>query len=262
MKNIMKHTKIGASLIALAFSLFVTHNVQAQSCATPPSCTDLGYVRSASDCATIALKCPFDQTKYYCLTADELADLVPETSNCAIGDILYSDKTCNANVVASKTPIGIVFDVTNKLAIALQTKTALWSTEYFDVDTLSNITSSSAVTADWQGKSNTAKVVAYCNANSKSCPAFDYVISYTTAGTKAGDWYLPAGGELNAIYGNMGVLNTALSKVGGTALPSSYHWSSSEHSSNGAWYQDFSGGYFYSNYHKGYSTYVRPVLAF
>lgn len=137
-----------------------------------------------------------------------------------------------------------------------------WSTEYFDIPNLTNITSSSAATADWQGKSNTATIVAYCNANSKTCPAFDYVISYSTAGTHTGDWYLPAGGELNAIYGNKDVLNTALNKIGGTALPDSYHWSSSEYNNLSAWYQSFSDGDILNYSKSKHNYYVRPVLAF
>lgn len=259
MKTNLKNI-FGAGLFALAFSVGVAATAAAESCAVPPTCDSLGYTKTASDCQDMStLKCPFDTSKVFCVSADELP-----SSNCAIGDILYSDKTCNANVVASKTAIGVVFDATNRLAIAKDTVTKAWmSSPYEDVTTLTNITSSSAVTANWQGKSNTATIVAYCNANSKTCPAFDYVISYSTAGTHTGDWYLPAGGELNAIYGNKDVLNTALNKIGGTALPDSWHWSSSEYSyCDGAWYQYFSNGNV--NYDTKYNSnyYVRPVLAF
>ena len=264
MKNIMKHTKIGASLIALAFSLFVTHNAQAQSCATPPSCTELGYTRSASDCATIALKCPFDQTKYYCLTADELADIGGGGScdNPNVGSILYSDMSCSSSLDTTKTPIGVIFNPTFRLAIALNTTTAYWSTTYFDVPNLTNYSSSDSAKNDWAGKSNTNIVVSYCAANSKSCPAFDYVSSYKTAETNAGDWYLPAMGEVNNIYENMAVLNRTLSLIGGTQLPTGYHWSSSETSGNGAWGQTFDNGGIYGSNKGANLNYVRPVLAF
>ena len=39
----------------------------------------------------------------------------------------------------------------------------------------------------------------FCKANGKTCPAFEYVNKYKTAGTKAGDWYLPAAGELGYV---------------------------------------------------------------
>lgn len=256
MKTNLKNI-FGAGLFALAFSVGATAAAAAESCAVPPTCDSLGYTKTASDCQDMStLKCPFDTSKVFCVSADELP-----SSNCAIGDILYSDKTCNAYIVASKTAIGVVFDATNRLAIAKDTAKKAWMSSPEDVTTLTNITSSSAITADWQGKSNTATIVAYCNANSKTCPAFDYVISYSTAGTHTGDWYLPAGGELNAIYGNKDVLNTALNKIGGTALPDSYHLSSSESSYYNAWSQRFSDGSIgYDG--KRNNVYVRPVLAF
>ena len=73
---------------------------------------------------------------------------------------------------------------------------------------------------------------------------------------------MPAMGELNAIYGNRGVLDTALGKIGGTKLPLHGHWSSSEGFSSTAWEQNFDTGDV-NNYGTGYyGRYVRPVLAF
>ena len=101
----------------------------------------------------------------------------------------------------------------------------------------------------------------YCKTNGNSCDAFEYVNSYKTEGTQAGDWYLPAMGELYAIYGNKDVLNITLGKIGGTGLYADY-WSSSEVSSSSAWILIFNDGYL-DIYMKDHgSVYVRPVLAF
>ena len=187
------------------------------------------------------------------------------SSNCMVGDILYSDKSCDPNVIATKKPIGVVFDRVNKLAIGLEESEEYWSyPDYFDVPGLSNIESSA--TGDWQGKNNTRVVLEYCKANGKRCPAFEYVNSYKTEGTIAGDWYLPAMGELNAICGNKDVLNITLGKIGGTKLGVSYYyWSSSEYSSSTAWYLRFSDCYpSFTNKSQNYYSehFVRPVLAF
>ena len=184
------------------------------------------------------------------------------SSNCIIGDILYSDKSCDLNVIASKKPIGVVFDRASKLAIGLEESNQYWSDSYLDVPGLSNITSSSAVTVDWRGKNNTRVVLEYCKTKEKSCPAFEYVNSYKTEGTQAGDWYLPAMGELNAIYGNKDVLNITLGKIGGTKLGTNNYWSSSENSYYNAWYLRFSDGYVSYNGKYYNDGYVRPVLAF
>ena len=175
---------------------------------------------------------------------------------------MYSDMTCNSNYVVSKTPIGVVFDHSGKLAIGLEESPEFWSyPDYFDVPGVDNIKDHTLAITDLDGKKNTSTILAYCKTKGKSCPAFEYVNSYKTEGTKAGDWYLPAMGELNAIYGNMGVLNVALGKIAATGLTTSYYWSSSETSDYGAWLL-----YFYKgnvlNHNKVDKVYVRPVLAF
>ena len=250
------------------------------ACIQTPSCSSLGY-SSSSSCSG-GTKCPFGNywncdainkvnsinsqitnlTNKITTLETKVNELSKDaaTANCKIGDILYSDMSCNTNVVISKTPIGVIFDVTNKLAIGLEESRKRWADDYFDVPGLSNITSSSAVTADWQGKNNTKVVLEYCKANGKSCPAFEYVNSYKTEGTQAGDWYLPALGELNAIYGNKDVLNITLGKIGGTKLEADY-WSSSEGSYSSAWYLRFGDGGVYEVI-KDNNYYVRPVLAF
>lgn len=59
-------TKIfGASLSALAFSLPAT--TLAQTCIVPPTCEELGFIKTSTDCAgKTILKCPFDKAQVYC----------------------------------------------------------------------------------------------------------------------------------------------------------------------------------------------------
>ena len=269
----------------LTSALVVLSGTAEAACIQTPSCSSLGY-ESTSSCSG-GLKCPFGNA-WNC-TASDLSNKITEvtnkiteitnkittieekivtiengasSSNCQIGDILYSDKSCDPSVVASKKPIGVVFDRANRLAIALDTEAKKWSDEHFDVPTLSNYGSPSAATADWQGKNNTRLVLEYCKTNGYSCPAFEYVNSYKTEGTIAGDWYLPAAGELNAINANMRVLNTALGKIGGTKLDIGYYWSSSEYSDYNAWSELRDIGNTNGNNSKYNSNYVRPVLAF
>ena len=252
-------------ILSLSAALLASTPVWAINCQVETNCTTLGYTSSKDE--GNCLKCPFGN-QWACLKNDssgqEDTTPTPDYSNCKIGDILYSDMSCNANMVASKTPIGVVFDTTNHLAIGLNQSSSdiRWSSDTFDVPGLSNITSSWTVTADWQGKNNTRVVLEFCKANGKSCPAFEYVNSYKTEGTIAGDWYLPAFGELNAIYDNKDVLNIALGKIGGTKVGADLYWSSSEVSEHRAWVLDFNNG----NVNPGDKYFdgncVRPVLAF
>ena len=259
------------------------------ACIQTPSCSSLGY-ESTSSCSG-GIKCPFgnawncnlinkinslntqitnltnkitEQTNTITNLETQITEIKKEvsTANCLVGDILYSDMTCNSNYVPSKTPIGVVFDHSGKLAIGLEESSPLnWSDGYFDVPGVDNITDSTLAITDLDGKKNTSTILAYCKTKGKSCPAFEYVNSYKTEGTKAGDWYLPSMGELYAISGNKGVLNVALGKIMATKLGANYYWSSSENSGTNAWILNFYNGNVY-NYDKNYNYYVRPVLAF
>ena len=248
------------------------------ACIQTPTCSSLGYT-STSSC-TGGIKCPFGNY-WNCTNSNKITELTNKItelekiieeikqnsssnsdilSNCKIGDILYSDMSCNTNVEASKTPIGVIFDATNKLAIGLVESRQYWSDSPLDVPGLSNITPSSAVIADWQGKNNTRVVLEYCRANGKYCPAFENVNNYKTEGTQAGDWYLPALGELNAIYDNKDALDIVLGKIGGTKLSADYYWSSSEYFGSNAWDLDFSDGYVGYDRKSYTDLYVRPVI--
>ena len=268
---------------ALVASGLLNSGVAEAACIKTPTCSSLGY-ESTTSCSG-GLKCPFGNA-WNCTLINKINSITTQitnlttrvttletkvtelqkdaaTANCKIGDILYSDMSCNTNVVASKTPIGVIFDITNKLAIGLEEARNFWADNYFDVPGLSNIELSSAAIADWQGKNNTKVVLEYCKTKGKSCPAFEYVNSYKTEGTQAGDWYLPAAGELNIIYGHMDVLNTALGKIGGTKLSTDFYWSSSELSNTHAWRQmfEYNGPIGHAS-KANYPAYVRPVLAF
>ena len=263
-------------LLSSALSLIWTVSADNASavCVQTPTCSAMGYESSKS--CTGGLKCPWGNY-WNCTNSNKITELTNKitnletqitelkkevtTSNCLVGDILYSDMTCNSNYVVSKTPIGVVFDHSGKLAIGLEQSQQYWSTTDFDVPGVDNITDSTLAITDLDGKKNTSTVLAYCKANGKSCPAFEYVNRYKTEGTKAGDWYLPSMGELYAIYGNMGVLNVTLGKIAATRLTTSWYWSSSAYFYYAAWGLRFSdGGVGYAG--KGNPGYVRPVLAF
>ena len=180
---------------------------------------------------------------------------------CRVGDILYSDKKCySGGVQSGKTPIGIVFDASRRTAIALESSSSTieWDGYWYDIPGITNITDEYKALQDFNGKANTAAIKAY---NSSLLPAARYAYNYTTAGTNAGEWYLPALGELNTVYSNKDYMNYALSLVGKKDIPIEWHWSSSEYSYSHAWMFLFNGGDV-TYYSKSSDFYVRPVLAF
>ena len=192
-------------------------------------------------------------------SADKLNVDLNKIYACNTGDILYSDKTCSANVVSGKTPIGVVFDGTNRLATSLYSSSSLldWGGAGTDIPGIPSFTS---VNEDYNGKANTAVLISY--ASGAGFPAAKYAYEYKTEGTKAGDWYLPAISELYELYQNKEAVNNALTTLGYPIIPENQpYWSSSEYSAYNAWRLYFNDGGVYSGDKSNY-FYVRPVLAF
>lgn len=58
------------------FTFLASVAAQAQTCATAPSCSELGYTKSASQCSgKTILYCPFDKTKVFCVDEITCASL-------------------------------------------------------------------------------------------------------------------------------------------------------------------------------------------
>jgi hypothetical protein len=104
------------------------------------------------------------------------------------------------------------------------------------------------------GKANTAIIIANQGYGDGSTYAARICNEYsvTVSGVTYGDWYLPSKDELSLLY-----LQKAV--VGGFA--NSAYWSSTESSSNLAWYQYFPTGGQISTI-KGTTMYVRSIRAF
>ncbi len=226
--------------ILYSSTFMVLNGVAEAACIQTPSCSSLGY-ESTTSCSG-GLKCPFGNA-WNCTFINKITELekVIENiqkeealANCKIGDILYSDMSCNANMVASKTPIGVVFDTTNGLAIAKDEFANLAWGMSGDISGIQNYANSSTSMADWQGFKNTKAMYDYEKSQNSYFPSMEKVLRYSTEGTSQGQWYLPAAGELKAISDNKDTLNTTLSKIGGTQMSGNY-WTSSEQDSNNAW---------------------------
>lgn len=116
--------------------------------------------------------------------------------------------------------------------------------------------------SDWKTASSITN-----NSGSGYSPAACCCWRYHTNGTKQGDWYLPACGELGYIMPKFNKINQAIStlisaygsSVGVQVSDDRLYWSSSEYSSRNARYVFTSNGLVY-NYSKDYNYYVRAFL--
>ena len=222
--------------------LIMTGTAHAE-CTPAPDCASIGYTETS--CEGDSLKCPFDTSKLYCLpcdssykydcSGDNITGGVGSacggkytscecsgggefnngtcSQNCTVGMIYYSDKSCSSTYDSSKTAIGVAVK-DNELIVALTVPEMAWSSLYTDTS-LTNYTSSTDAKTDFNGKSNTAVIVAAYPSETASNNAAIYCNTYTTAGTSAGDWYLPAAGELYSyVCGNYSAINTAMTSIG------------------------------------------------
>ena len=262
-----------AGAMLLIMTAFSVNKVQAQTCVMPPSCEDLGYKQTEADCkgVDIVLKCPTDMTKMACLGSAVSQDV-------SVGAILYGDGTIASGLVTGKQPIGVVFDVFNRLAVALTdikedgsagSEYMRWSSSYCDTPNLENCTDGSTIitTCGTDGRANTDAILAStCNGTTYAANA---VNSYQVSGCskdfcRQGKWFLPSMRDLNTIYSFKSAINstlTLLSSVGASQLTENWYWSSTENSNYDAWDLHMSDGNRYYHY-KDYGGYVRPVLAF
>ena len=259
---VMKFGKIGVVVIVL-----VPFNVYAE-CTPTLDCASIGYTETS--CETEYLACPFDSTKLKCMPCDSSfrydcsgdnitggigsacggkyvsctcsstdyifsnGSCICDTS-CSVGNIYYSDGTCSSCVDSNKTAIGIVVKDNELVMSNKKSSTMYWSNAYTDTS-LTNYGSSTDAKTDFNGKSNTAVIVAAHPTETVDNNAAIYCNSYSTEGTNAGDWYLPAAGELYSyVYSNYSSKLSATDTKLGWIL-SGYFWSSSEKSNSSAWY--------------------------
>ena len=238
-------------ILTLLMTILFTPAANAQNCVNSSRCDELGYTKTTTDCAGLdTLVCPFDENKVFCVFSEK---------SCEVGDILYENKKCYVKAIDGKTAIGIVFDAENRLAVALdEAETTLkWGGTGILIGSAAQGTS---------GKSNTAAILTYGEANNIEYPAAEYCNTYSTAGTKAGDWFLPSLEELKLLADNFSGINSLLTVLGKQTIGDEYYWSSSEYhninvNTNFAQKLVPSSGRTDSS-SKNNSHRVRPVLAF
>ncbi len=80
----------------------------AQTCIKTPSCTDLGYTKTAADCAgKTVLKCPLDNTQVYCpgyeetLRTYKVGDTYVNANGIGVGTVVKVDNDGQHGIVVS-----------------------------------------------------------------------------------------------------------------------------------------------------------------
>ena len=264
--------KLSIQVAALCSVFGFVNNVSATDCITAPDCATLGYTVDASSCSGAALYCPWDLSKAACKMG---------SVTCAVGSILGGDQLCyspDSGTPEGVEPVGIVFDATNQLAVALTdidsdgsagSSTMKWSSSYCDTPNLDNCTDGDGLTScGTDGRANTDAILAStCNGTTYAANGAN---EYTPSGCskdfcKKTKWFLPSMRDLITLYNAKSTVNASLSLTassGATTLKGSYYWSSAEYVSNGAWLLGMGSGIRGTNLKTDYNAYVRPVVKY
>lgn len=252
------------------------------NCSAFASCEKLGYTVNASDCRDDSIKvlCPLDTSKAFCKIKS--AETIKPVA-CVVGSVLGGDQLCYeaGQLPKSVLPVGIVFDETNKLALALSdvkkdgsagSETMDWAGGYVDIHLLTNCKyedNDAAVDAcDTNGRTNTTTILGgeyYCYGvtAAKAVNAY-HSTNCSKDFCQKNKWFLPSMRDLGKIYANKSVINASLNQLnsfGAKNLTESCYWSSTEYSDSSAWafYMDNGNRYYEGKNAEDY-IYVRPVI--
>jgi len=193
--------------------------------------------------------------------------------------ILYGDGTVSKDILSGKTPIGVVFDETNRLALALTdvkqdgsvgSEKMNWSNQYYDIPSLTNCDDlNTAAFCSVDGRANTDKILA-CGSSCGGTPAATAVNNYEPAGCmkdfcKKTKWFLPSIRDYTKMYSYKSQIEdslTLLKSAGAVSLREGDHWSSNEVTEGNAWDFTMIIDMIDANLKKYGGVYVRPVVKY
>ena len=136
------------------------------------------------------------------------------------------------------------------------TSTLTWGGYKTLISGIGIVTDSNTARTDYAGESNTTEIINQLG--SGNAPAAEYCRGRSCKVNRTTLYgYLGAAGEWWTAYNNKSSINSALSKIGGTAMGTdNSHWTSTQYNSSSAWRLSWSNGNV-GYYNKTSSLYVR-----
>ena len=165
----------------------------------------------------------------------------------------------NTSNNSSAIGVAVISDNCSFIIGKEQSRAAVWSNTLYgtNVSGIVNTSTESTAKTDYAGEANSA-IVRDLTSGEENAFSLAYSNTITVNGTTLRG-YLGALGEWQTAYNNKSSINSALSKIGGTAILtdiSIYHWTSTQYSKSSAWKLDWGNGRALSDI-KEYKSYVR-----
>lgn len=205
----------------------------------------------------------FAEENGICVKSAKLGKCSGFAKNCSIGDIIYSNGTCSPEIMTGKKPIAVVVYISENscgqaMALKNLTNTA-WANQYAETPELAYYTEMTKAATDFASCENTKKIISTGNAT--TFPAAWAAYEYSTEGTKAGDWCLPAAGIFTSIYNNLTKINNSFVNAGGNKFSSNLY-SSTRYDKYRIWYSSPTGSLYGISHVNMTTNPIRPVIEF
>ena len=190
-----------------------------------------------------------------------------------VGDVLLSDRktfVTPENITKDMSIIGVVGFINNDgipHIISLYQEEKRWAEGYSNPINIVNTYNEAC--NDFNGKKYTKNLFKKYSDRLDYFPALEYCVSYSTEGTKKGDWVFDSIGEVLQVIRNAYIINVTIDKINminsnikaDKIVFGTYYWASAERSSPKAWSCNTANALCYKLNDKWYSYYVRPSLA-
>ena len=215
-----------------------------------------GAAAEKAEAGDIVVYSTGDTLLHYIKQADYSASTYPVADYVPVGVVAYPQ---NDDAILGPTGeitfIGLNWlDSNNPDAGNAQSQQMIWGYSNYDIPELTDYDNITGASTDMDGKANTQAVLQYATAQTNwktdsaitftnaagYYPLFECAWRYHTSGTVQGDWYVPACGQLYAVFqneNNYNPVNSGFTMVSAGAYPSNdVCGTSTESSSSSAWF--------------------------
>lgn len=211
-----------------------------------------GYAKKISESSIIASQ----QTRTVTVTYTKLVNGIYICDNTGALTTVESWNTSNNSSAIGVAVISDNCAFVIEKTMSYSTSTIQWGGYGTTISGITTVSNTGTAKVDYAGESNTTKIIDQLG--SGNAPAAEYCRgrSCTVNGTTLYG-YLGATGEWWTAYNNKSSINSALSKIGGTAMDTNYYyWASTQYGSYSAWILSWSRGVV-DTYYKSKDNYVR-----